>query len=195
MIKQPTRPILYRIARIHRIILAAKYPTVGSLASEMEVSARTVMRDLEYMRDMFGAPISFDRGKHGFCYSEPGYDLPNIKISEGELLSLLIASRAFKQYEGTHHEADLRRAFGKIQVLLPSHVSLHISELAASMSFANTAPRRIDSVRYKQILRAVREHQQIRVKSACNIKAFPAPSLPSVCSIHIIWPVWTGRGI
>ncbi|NLE68282.1 MAG: WYL domain-containing protein [Lentisphaerae bacterium] len=152
------------MSHIHQTVLAGTYPTAGRLARDIEVSERTILRDVAYMRDMLGAPLEYHRARRGYYYSRPGYAVPSVTVSEGELLSLMVACRALKQYEGTRYEADLRRAFAKIQALLPDPVSLHIGELAGTMSFAQTAPRPADAEQYRQLFRAVSEHRQIRVR-------------------------------
>ena len=45
-----TRPPLERMLRIHQSIQAGAYPTAGRLAEELEVSAKSIHRDLEFMR-------------------------------------------------------------------------------------------------------------------------------------------------
>lgn len=52
----PSRPQLYRCAIIHRLIKSGCYPNANRLAADLGVHHRTIMRDLEYMRDSLSAP-------------------------------------------------------------------------------------------------------------------------------------------
>ena len=82
MKKYPTRPALFRICRIVEAIAAGNYPNARSLATSLEVSARCILRDVEYLRDMLGAPIEYDAVRRGYFYSRPGFSLPTAKLSE-----------------------------------------------------------------------------------------------------------------
>jgi len=66
------------------------YPNCRKLANELEVSSKTVQRDLDFMRDRLGLPIAYGQLHFGFFYSEPVASFPNIEISEGELVALYI---------------------------------------------------------------------------------------------------------
>jgi predicted DNA-binding transcriptional regulator YafY len=53
-----------RILAVDSLIRAGKYPNASTIARRLEVTTRTVQRDIEYMRDMYGAPIeSIRRGR------------------------------------------------------------------------------------------------------------------------------------
>jgi predicted DNA-binding transcriptional regulator YafY len=56
---------MYRMTRIHSAILSGGFPSAPAIARELEVSPRTVQRDIEYMRDMLGARIEYDASRHG----------------------------------------------------------------------------------------------------------------------------------
>ena len=62
------RPEVHRIYRIERSIKEGKYPNAAQLAKMLEVSQRTVQRDIEYMRDLLGAPVEYDKSKRGYYY-------------------------------------------------------------------------------------------------------------------------------
>jgi len=51
---------------IDRRIRAGKYPSVPFLATEWEVSERTIKRDIEFMHDRLNAPIKYCRKHRGY---------------------------------------------------------------------------------------------------------------------------------
>jgi predicted DNA-binding transcriptional regulator YafY len=159
----PTRPALLRLSTIDRVLRESRPPTAGRLADMMEVSPRTVLRDIEYMRDMFHAPIAYDARARGYRYTEDGFALPAPKLTEGELVSVLVASSALEQYAGTPFEADLRRAFAKIEKVLPDEVSCSVRELASATSFGFSAPRTGDLQRFTRLTDAVRDRRRLRI--------------------------------
>src|SRR5690606_15865679 len=48
------RPPLDRMLRMHAALKAGRHPNASTLAAELEVSRKTVYRDLEFMRDRLG---------------------------------------------------------------------------------------------------------------------------------------------
>ena len=60
------RSPLARIAFIDRAIRAGGWPNANTLARDLEVSARTVQRDIIFLRDRLQAPVEFDSHRHGY---------------------------------------------------------------------------------------------------------------------------------
>src|SRR5262249_18293819 len=92
-----SRPPLHRMQRIHEWIKASKYPNAVSMARDLEVTDRTIKRDIEFMRDSLQAPIEYDELKHGYYYRQDFDFLPVATMSEAEMFSLLIADKAIAQ--------------------------------------------------------------------------------------------------
>lgn len=159
----PTRPAIYRMGQIDSAIRSGGFPNARGLAGEIEVSARTVQRDIEYMRDVLGAPIEYDPTKHGYYYTRAGYTLPAARLTEGELVSILVASKVLNQYAGTPFEADLRRAFVRITSMLSGEVCVHLNELAEATAFGVTAPRPADLELFQKLTDAVRRRRRLRI--------------------------------
>jgi predicted DNA-binding transcriptional regulator YafY len=61
-----SRPPWQRMQRIHEWIKASGFPNAVTMARDLEVTDRTVKRDIEYMRDRHGAPIEYEEEKHGY---------------------------------------------------------------------------------------------------------------------------------
>lgn len=54
-----SRTTFFRIYTIDKLIRSGTYPNVPQLAEKIEVKPRTIERDIEYMRDLLGAPIKY----------------------------------------------------------------------------------------------------------------------------------------
>jgi predicted DNA-binding transcriptional regulator YafY len=72
-----SRPPLRRLLAIDRLLRSNRYPNARGLAAELEVSRRTVSRDLEFLRDSLGAPLEFSPGHNGYHYTETDYSPPS----------------------------------------------------------------------------------------------------------------------
>ena len=51
-----SRPAFLRVFDIHKYLLAGDYPNCSTLAREIEVTAKTIQRDLSFMRDQSKLP-------------------------------------------------------------------------------------------------------------------------------------------
>src|SRR5881394_422681 len=89
-----SRPPLERMLRIHQAIESGKFPNMTTLARELEVSTKSIQRDLDFMRDRLGLPIAYDGSRVGFHYTEKVSSFPTMQITEGELVALVIAEKA-----------------------------------------------------------------------------------------------------
>jgi proteasome accessory factor B len=67
------------------------------LADELEVSTKTIQRDIDFMRDQLGLPIEYDQLHFGFIYTEPVTSFPSIEVSEARACacgSTLVTARS-----------------------------------------------------------------------------------------------------
>ena len=130
-----TRPPYVRMMKIHELIAAGAYPNCTTLADKFEVSYKTVQRDIDFMRDQMMLPIDYDSTQHGFLYTKPVSSFPAVKISQGEVVALLVAQKALEQYRGTAFEKPLCTAFEKMTASLQEEVSFSLEDLGYAFSF------------------------------------------------------------
>src|ERR1700721_238790 len=110
-----SRPPLSRFQEIFHAIKAGRFPNRTQLARSIEVTTKTIQRDLDYMRYQLGVPIEFDYARGGYYFTKPMTDLPLFQLTECELVSIFIAQKALEAYKGTAFEQPLRTAFQKLQ--------------------------------------------------------------------------------
>jgi len=60
-----------RILLIDELIRSGSYPNAVSMSKKMEVSDRTIQRDIEYLRLFDNAPLEYDALRRGYFYTEP----------------------------------------------------------------------------------------------------------------------------
>ncbi len=66
---------LERVFEIHRILRTRGHFTLAEIAGLYEVKARTVRRDIEYLRDRLNAPIVWDASIRSYRYEKPYKEL------------------------------------------------------------------------------------------------------------------------
>jgi len=146
---------------IHEQLQLDKLPNCSTLAAHFEVSAKTIQRDIEFMRDRWALPIEYDEPRHGYYYAQPVENLPLVTMTEGELVALLVAQKAIEQYTGTPFEAPLTNAFAKLTSQLDGPVSVALGAARHVFSFKAAGPARADLELFRQLSQAVLETREI----------------------------------
>jgi predicted DNA-binding transcriptional regulator YafY len=103
-----------RLFELDRMLRGGRLQTVQSAAEELEVSARTVERDLEQLRYDLGAEIVYDRKLHRYRYEGDPVTVPAQWLNERELAILLIAERALRVFTGTPFQKEIHPAFNRL---------------------------------------------------------------------------------
>jgi predicted DNA-binding transcriptional regulator YafY len=91
--------------------------TAGALAEDLEVSARTVYRDIEALI-VAGVPV---RGERGVGYVlDPGYYLPPLNLTQEEAETLALGARILATWSDSAVSAQAAAALAKIRAVLPA---------------------------------------------------------------------------
>ena len=141
--------------RLHALLKAHQFPNCQKIAAELEVSAKTIQRDIDFMRDRLGLPIGYDAQNFGFYYTEAVTGFPSIEVSEGEVTALFVAQKALAQYKGTPFERPLRSAFRKITDGLKDRVSFSWTDLDDVISFRSVGASPADLELFELVSQAV----------------------------------------
>lgn len=132
---ETTRPQLYRFSYIDKMIKIGRYPNSRGLAEDLGVSRRTILRDVEFMRDSLCAPLEYCPKNRGYYYTEAEYSLGLLKFTEGELLALFLGHNLLTQCKGTPYEQPVISAFNKICCYLQETVNIDFGRLSDFISF------------------------------------------------------------
>ena len=157
-----SRPPLERMMRFHNLIKEDSFPNCTKLAQEFEVTVRTVMRDLDFMRDRLLLPIEFDSQRNGFHYTEPVDQFPQMPFSEAEIFALLVAHKAVAQYRGTPFEQPLSLAFKRLTGQLDSSAQYLLTNLDEAMSFRPFAPEDNGLETFEVLTKALKERRVLK---------------------------------
>lgn len=147
-----------RIIQIDSYISQGIFPTAAFLAEKIECSVRTILRDIEEMRNFYDAPIEVREGKGGYYYSEPNFFLKSVMLSEGELFSVALFDQLLEQYRNTPLESNLRSTFEKITKSLPNEVSVDSSFLKSDLTFIPEKYGFIDNDVFTKVFDALKRH-------------------------------------
>ncbi|MBA4137994.1 MAG: DNA-binding protein [Opitutus sp.] len=156
-----SRPPLARMIRIHEILQDGRQTNCTKLAEQLEVSTKTIMRDLAFMRDQLDLPAEYDPQTFTWRYAYPVKNFPTVQISEGELLALLVARKALEQYKGTPYHDQLAHAFEKLSAGLNDRISFSPSGTLGNISFHQAGLGRSDLKLFEKLSRAVNDSREV----------------------------------
>ncbi len=145
--------------RLHERLKVGKDTNCAVMARELEVSAKTIMRDIEFMRDRLGLPIEYDSREYSYRYTSEVESFPTVQVSEGEVVSLLVAQKALEQYRGTPFEKTLESAFRKIVAGLRDEVTYQPEASGTGISFHNIGVSISDLKTFENLSRGIRDRR------------------------------------
>ena len=149
--------------RIHQALQSGKFPNGTTLAAELEVSTKSIQRDLEFMRDRLDLPLKYDPLKRGYHYTAEVTSFPTMHITEGELVALVIAEKALEQYRGTQFEKPLLSAIRKIEQSLPDTISLNLADIEHTISFRTRAEPILNLEIFDALAKATASRRQLQL--------------------------------
>lgn len=154
------RPAILRMKRIFDLLKKEDYPNCQRIADELETAAKTIQRDINFMRDQMALPIEYDPQEHGYYFTQEVHDFPTVQVTQGELLALMVAHKAIEQYRGTPYHAQLETAFAKL--LSPLKDMAGYAPRGEIVSFKITAPAAHELEVFDKLTHAVADQFEIR---------------------------------
>ncbi len=155
-----SRPPLERMLRIHEDLRRGAFTNCTKLAAHLEVSRKTIVRDIAFMRDRLDLPIEFDPRLNAYRYTHPVSAFPTVQVTEGELLALLVARKALEQYRGTPFHRQLEHSFDKLTAGLKDRITFSPAEELQSVSFRNVGLGKADLAVFNALSGAtLRQHE------------------------------------
>jgi proteasome accessory factor B len=147
--------------KIHEELQDGRLTNCTKLAAKLEVSTKTIMRDLAFMRDQLDLPVEYDPQTYSWRYSYPVKNFPTVQVSEGELLALLVAQKALEEYKGTPYHGQLAHAFEKLSAGLHDRISFSPTSSLGGVSFHHQGLSRADLKVFGNLSRAVMQCLEI----------------------------------
>jgi predicted DNA-binding transcriptional regulator YafY len=151
-----------RLLIIDEAIREGNYPTLAKLAKLTEVNPRTIQRDIEYLRDIYHAPLEYSKAHHGYYYTDTSFFVKSITLSEGELFSVALFDQLLQQYRNTPIEENLRAIFKKIVRAMPDNVTVDSTFLDSQVSVISDHSGHIETQVFQSLFTALKTHQTIR---------------------------------
>ncbi len=152
-----------------------RYPNASTLAATLDVSTKTVQRDLDYMRDELEAPIEFDRLENGYFYARPDYVLPFLPVDGKDLFSIGVAAQVLSLFGGTPLARDLKACYQRLAELMPPAVRLRPDIVMERLTLRAAAFRPVREETWQAVSEALQKGivLSIRYRSAGGVPGEP----------------------
>jgi predicted DNA-binding transcriptional regulator YafY len=138
----------------------------SELAERLEVTERTVRRDVDRLRDL-GYPIDATPGTDGGYRLAAGAHLPPLVLDDDEAVAVAVGLRAAAGAAIGGIEDTSVQALAKIEQLLPNHLRRRVSALDANVVSLRRAHRDhevVDPDALSVLASGCRDHEQVSFK-------------------------------
>ena len=157
-----TRRPLERIFKIHSKIQRGRFPNCRQLAEEIDVTRKTIQRDINFMRTELDLPIVYDRVEHGYHYERPLHEFPLMRYSVEDVVALFLARKALEPLQGSPLEATLRDSFKRLSGARQGEVSFNWSDLDEAFSVRDSGVVPGDVKLFEKLAQAVLDCRELR---------------------------------
>jgi predicted DNA-binding transcriptional regulator YafY len=103
----------------------------GELAGRLEVSGRTIRRDIERLRQL-GYPVESLTGPAGGYRLRAGTAMPPLLLDDEEAIAIAVGLRTAARASVTGIEETAVRALVKLEQVLPAHLRRRVSALGTA---------------------------------------------------------------
>jgi predicted DNA-binding transcriptional regulator YafY len=155
---------VYRLLQLIMLMRSGRDLGADALAGELEVSRRTLFRDLK-MLELAGVPYAFDVRRGGYLIGD-SFFLPPINLTLPESLALLLVLRKFVSRQVLPMYAEVTRAAAKIESALPPALVKHCGSLLDAVDVrwpALSEAGSVDSV-FATLQEAVGVRRKVRIE-------------------------------
>jgi predicted DNA-binding transcriptional regulator YafY len=151
-----------RLLRLLSLLQTRPDWTGAELADRLGVSARTIRRDVERLRDL-GYPVHASRGVAGYRLGA-GAALPPVLLDDEEAVAVAVGLRTAAAGISGIEEASLG-ALAKLEQLLPTRLRRRVNAMQTSTLPvpADRPGPRVDPAVLAVLAGACRDHQQLRL--------------------------------
>lgn len=156
---------LTRLIKLVQLLQSGNYQNADSLSIQLDVSRRTIFRDLQLLNDA-GFPVLFDESRGGYFCPTP-WKLPVVPLTPAEAMSLLLICQELGRSDGgLPFFSAAQSAARKISQSLPVDLQAFAQEAieAASIRLDPLNPLTDSTPVYSQLLEAWIQRRQVRIE-------------------------------
>lgn len=157
-----------RLLRLLSLLQSPREWPGSELATRLEVTPRTVRRDIDRLRDL-GYPVEATMGTLGGYRLVAGTAMPPLLLDDEEAVAITLGLRTAARQPITGIAEASLRALAKLQQVLPPRLARRVSSLAsATAPLPTSATALVDPTQLTLIAAATHTHERIRFTYTSN---------------------------
>jgi predicted DNA-binding transcriptional regulator YafY len=133
----------------------------GELAERLEVSGRTIRRDVERLRGL-GYPVESLTGPAGGYRLRAGTAMPPLLLDDDEAIAIAVGLRTAARASVKGIEETSVRALVKLEQVLPSHLRRRVRALGTATSAIAPGGPEVDAQALSVLAAACRDSERVR---------------------------------
>jgi predicted DNA-binding transcriptional regulator YafY len=148
-----------RLFDVIQVLRSARKPvTAAMLADELDVTVRTIYRDVATLQAR-RVPIE---GAPGLGYVlRKGFDLPPLMFTVDEIEAITVGAKLVRRLRDSELQQAAGRVLDKVQVVLPESLRTHVADAPFYVSRGDAIePRGVDVA---QVRAAIRDRRKLRM--------------------------------
>jgi predicted DNA-binding transcriptional regulator YafY len=150
-----------RLLRLLSLFQARRYWAGAELSERLEVTARTLRRDVDRLRSL-GYPVNSTSGAAGGYQLGAGATLPPLLLDDEEAVAVAVGLRTAASGSVAGIEETSLRALAKLEQVLPSRLRRRVAALHAFiLPLANAGPT-VNAETLSRIAGACRDYEKIK---------------------------------
>jgi predicted DNA-binding transcriptional regulator YafY len=153
-----------RTLRLLSLLEARRYWPGGELAGQLQISPRTLRRDIDRLREL-GYPIQAQRGVEGGYQLAAGTALPPLVVDDEEAVALAVGLQAAAQGAVEGIAESSMRALAKVVQVMPARLRRRVEALSAMTvpaSWGGGAQATVDPGILTSVALACRDSERLR---------------------------------
>jgi predicted DNA-binding transcriptional regulator YafY len=151
-----------RLLRLLSLFQARRYWSGAELSERLEITGRTLRRDVDRLRSL-GYPVHSTSGTAGGYQLGAGATLPPLLLADDEAVAVAVGLRTAASGTVTGIEEASVRALSKLEQVLPPRLRRRVAALSSFiMPLANAAGPAVDAGMLSVIAGACRDYDSLR---------------------------------
>jgi predicted DNA-binding transcriptional regulator YafY len=154
-----------RLLRLLSLLQARRFWSGAELAARLDVTERTVRRDVDRLREL-GYPVSATSGPAGGYQLGVGSSLPPLLLDDDEALAVSLGLRTAATGTVAGLEEAALRALAKLEPLLPTRLRRRVKALHAAIVPLQLGAARVDAELLTTLAHACRNQEGVQMHYA-----------------------------
>ncbi len=185
----PNRSQMSRMLEIHNVLRegfgSRRRLNCTTMGKRLGMSAKTILRDLTYMKDTLGLPVDYDGQEKSYSYPSSDVSFPvGPDLTQDERIAISVARQTLEVFRGVNFADHLASAHDKLFDGFLSQTGLSIEgDLSEYISVRTPGAGIADPKTFKAVVKALLERRELRVKY--QAKGRPAATPRRLAPYHL----------